>query len=350
MLDRHLTRVDPRPLLFALRYAQRSPAISSRANASRTSPGGSGISSPSLSTRTTLNQRGSSRNSQRTWATNSTGKRAGESSQLSYPSTLIHVHSRSIEELGAPDFKRNASTDLICQRAAERERSRVASQNAKPGTIKRMQFTFSVDQPTPAGPNLVSKPDLKPSAEFKEASSRRGRQTSRALVAGDESYDTASADLLTTKDYSASYGSRKRKSPSSSQLQPALRFPTLFSTDFGPSALLSVSPSLSTPMNYGEDVTNSSSSYSLSILRPTIELPLDELLSSVDSPEEIRTTPFQPQPQNDHRAGCDNDIVMRDSQPGEYISCVHSEKSHQHEVSSSPQGAPSSCPTACCAH
>lgn len=68
-------------------------------------------------------------------------------------------------------------------------------------------------------------------------------------------------------------------------------------------------------MNYGEDVTNSSSSYSLSILRPTIELPLDELLSSVDSPEEIRTTPFQPQPQNDHRAGCDNDIVMRDSQP-----------------------------------
>jgi len=204
-----------------------------------------------------------------------------------------------------------------------------------------MQFTFSIDQPTPAGPNLVSKPDLKPSAEFKDTISRRGRQATRALVAGDESYDT-------TQDYSASYGSRKRKSPFSSQVQPALRFPTLFSTDFGPSALLSASPSLSTPMNYGEDVTNSSLSHSLSILRPTIELPLDELLSSVDSPEEIRTTPFQPQ--NDHRA--DNDIVMRDSQPGEYISRVHSDMSHQHEVSSSSQGAPSfsTCPPACCAH
>ncbi|KAL4077368.1 hypothetical protein J3A83DRAFT_4388805 [Scleroderma citrinum] len=240
-------------------------------------------------------------------ADNAKSKREFKKLSKNMGDKLDREKGRSIEELEAPDFKRNASTDLIRQRAVERERSREASQNAKPGTIKRMQFTFSIDQPTPAGPNVVSKPDLKPSAEFKETASRRGRQVTRALVAGDESYDPTYTDLVATKDYS---GSRKRKNPSS-QDQPVLRFPTLFSTDFGPSALLSASPTLTTPMNYGEDVTNTSSSYSLSILRPTIELPLDELLSNVDSPEEIRTTPFQPQ--NDKNGG-DNDIVMQDSQ------------------------------------
>lgn len=197
-----------------------------------------------------------------------------------------------------------------------------------------MQFTFSIDQPTPAGPNLVNKPDLKPSAEFKETTSRRGRQATRALVAGDESNDTACADLAAANDYSMPSGSRKRKSPPS-QEQPALKFPTLFSTDFCPSALLSASPTLTTPMNYGEDVTNTFSSHSLSILRPTIELPLDELLSNVDSPEEIRITPFQFQ---DHRAGGDNDIVMQDSQAGECMFFNFQEILGQREASSSAQG------------
>lgn len=134
-----------------------------------------------------------------------------------------------------------------------------------------MQFTFSVDQPTPATPNTaVPKPDLRPSAEFKETCTRRGRQATRAHVAGDEHTHT---------DTDASVGSRKRKCPTDDH--PLLRFPSLFSNDFGPSALLSVQPSLSSAMNYGEDVTNTYSR-GLSILRPTIELPLDEILSSVD--------------------------------------------------------------------
>jgi len=62
------------------------------------------------------------------------------------PPTLIRIHCQNIEGL-----KRNVSTDLICQRAAERKCSHEASQNAKPGTIKCMQFTFSIDQPTLAG-------------------------------------------------------------------------------------------------------------------------------------------------------------------------------------------------------
>jgi hypothetical protein len=39
---------------------------------------------------------------------------------------------------------RNASTDLIRQRAVERERSCEASQNTCPGMTERMQFTFRV--------------------------------------------------------------------------------------------------------------------------------------------------------------------------------------------------------------
>ncbi|KAF8834202.1 hypothetical protein BDN67DRAFT_1016748 [Paxillus ammoniavirescens] len=37
-----------------------------------------------------------------------------------------------------------------------------------------MQFTFSIDQPTPAGPNVgVMKLDLKPSAEFEETATQQ---------------------------------------------------------------------------------------------------------------------------------------------------------------------------------
>ncbi|KAG9308246.1 hypothetical protein JVU11DRAFT_12133 [Chiua virens] len=217
----------------------------------------------------------------------------------SSPPYTLTFHPRSIEELEAPDFKRNASTDLIRQRAVERERSREASQNAKPGTIKRMQFTFSVDQPTPPTPNTaVPKPDLRPSAEFKETSIRRGRQATRTYVASDDS----------AHDTDASAGSRKRKCPTDEQ--PFLRFPSLFSNDFGPSALLSVQPSLSSAMNYGEDITNTFSR-GLSILRPTIELPLDEILSSVDPTDDI--FPSCLMAQNDSISTADPDITMQES-------------------------------------
>ncbi|KAI6025484.1 hypothetical protein EDC04DRAFT_2573818 [Pisolithus marmoratus] len=223
---------------------------------------------------------------------------------------------RSIEELEAPDFKRNASTDLICQRAAERERSREASQNAKPGTIKRMQFTFSVDQPSPAAPNnVLSKPDLKPCPEFKEphmSTVRRGRQATRSSnhnsVAGDDSFND--------QDWSPpTMASRKRKHPSSAMYelqQPTLKFPSLFSNDFGPSALLSASPTLTTHMNYGEDVTRSSSTshHALSIFRPTIELPLDELLDSCN--EETPSASSALDTNTTANAVGDSDVVMQD--------------------------------------
>ena len=64
---------------------------------------------------------------------------------LSLSELFFQPYSRSIEELEAPGFKRNQSTDMIRQRATWKELNREASQNTTPGTIKCMQFTFSVD-------------------------------------------------------------------------------------------------------------------------------------------------------------------------------------------------------------
>ncbi|EKM52431.1 uncharacterized protein PHACADRAFT_260812 [Phanerochaete carnosa HHB-10118-sp] len=188
---------------------------------------------------------------------------------------------RSIEELQAPGFRRNHSTDIIQQRALEREREREANQNRN-GTLHRMQFTFSVDQPTaPATSMPCQKPDLKPSAEFRD--NKRGRPTTRAFnVDNDNStkdqpltqrgrkhssagVDSNASDAITTKD------------------SASLQFPSLFSSDFGPSALLYPSPTLTNVMTYGEGLNTNSSSDGFSIPRPTIELPLDEILNA-DSP------------------------------------------------------------------
>ncbi|KAF9235322.1 hypothetical protein BU15DRAFT_64984 [Melanogaster broomeanus] len=201
----------------------------------------------------------------------------------------------SIEELEAPDFRHNASTDLIRQHAAEKECNREASQHAKPGTIKHMQFTFSLDHLSPVAANVaVSKPDLKPSAAFKETITRRGRPTTRANVAGDEANGCTSNTHIETE---ISAGSRKRKKFGSSSEQPFLRFPSL-------------SPSPSNTMNYGEDVTNTSSR-GFSIIRPTIELPLDELLSNIDATEDNQLSLRQCQ--SDYKVLVDSDVVMQET-------------------------------------
>ncbi|THU76128.1 hypothetical protein K435DRAFT_879669 [Dendrothele bispora CBS 962.96] len=63
------------------------------------------------------------------------------------------------------------------------------------------------------------------------------------------------------------------------------RFPSLFSNDFGPSTLLYPSPTLANRVNYGEaSVPHNNDHDGFSIPRPTIELPLDKLLNTVDSP------------------------------------------------------------------
>ncbi|KAF9449688.1 hypothetical protein P691DRAFT_790635 [Macrolepiota fuliginosa MF-IS2] len=227
---------------------------------------------------------------------------------------------RSIEELEAPDFKRTTSSDIIRQRAVEKERYR--EQNAKPGTIKRMQFTFSVDQPSAPGANLpVKKPDLKPSPEF----TKRTRAAVRAQT-DDSTTATFSAHAATTSAHISqsdnmvvvddSAHDQDSFSPSlpvpsstsqtrSSQFSQSLKFDSIFNQGFGPSALLFPAPTLTTSMNYGEGLNPSNArNDTFTISRPTIELPLDEILNNVDSPiasilehHEPDILQYPPQPQ-----------------------------------------------------
>ncbi|KAG1813474.1 hypothetical protein EV424DRAFT_1326546 [Suillus variegatus] len=226
---------------------------------------------------------------------------------------------RAIESLEAPDFKRNASTDLIRQRAVERERSREASQNARPGTIKRMQFTFSIDAPPGSFPATSSssytfsgegstptKPDLRPSVEFREG--RRRRRGDGSSVTNHASSDSASNQngvSSTTNDssyekFAASY--------------EKLHFPPIFSTSFGPTAILYSTPTLSNPMSYGEGVSGGCAT-GFSIYRPTIELPLDELLGEDGNGNNV---PTQPEGESllggsATAASAEQDVLMSDS-------------------------------------
>ena len=77
---------------------------------------------------------------------------------------------------------------------------------------------------------------------------------------------------------------QRGRKPQGSQT-PLLHFPALFSNDFGPTALLYSSPSVNTSLNYGEGLNPSSGAYGdgFKIVRPTIELPLDEILGFEDA-------------------------------------------------------------------
>ena len=169
---------------------------------------------------------------------------------------------------------------MIRQRAVEKERSREASQNAQPGTIKRMQFTFSVDQQAHQAPPLnapVKKPDTRPSAEF----NKRTRAAAARAQAGHE--DSIMADGDTTPSTPAPPSSTNSTHSSSGWSSQFLHFPPIFGAGFGPSALLYAAPTLTNPMNYGEGFDPSGANDSFSISRPTIELPLDEILFGDES-------------------------------------------------------------------
>ncbi|KAG2359845.1 hypothetical protein BDR07DRAFT_1487759 [Suillus spraguei] len=138
---------------------------------------------------------------------------------------------RAIESLEAPDFKRNASTNLIRQGAVEHERSREASQNARPGTIKRMQFTFSIDAPPDSFPATSSsrrRGDGTPGANHASSNPASNRNGVSSSATNDSSYER----------FVASY--------------EKLHFPPISSTSFGPTALLYSTPTLSNPMSQGE--------------------------------------------------------------------------------------------------
>lgn len=161
---------------------------------------------------------------------------------------------------------------MIRQRAAEKERLREASQQ-QPGTINRMQFTFSVDKPAPA-PTTTTVRKNEPSSSKRRVVRTETNASSRTTSQPQQDSDDADAS--------------KSSSSSTPPEQLSLKFPSLFNSDFGPSALLYPTPTLTNSMNYGEGLnpsTNATSNDSFSVSRPTIELPLDEILHH-DEPTE----------------------------------------------------------------
>lgn len=177
---------------------------------------------------------------------------------------------------------------MLRQKAVEKERNREASQNAKPGTIKRMQFTFSVDTPMPTAWNSshVTKPDMKPSSELKGHPTKRGRVT-------DEGDAHEKDTPLITRGRKPSTASASQQHSGQDSRTGSLLFPSLFSNDFNPTALLYPTPSHTTRMNYGEGV-GAAPSAGFSIVRPTIELPLDDILNGVDNSDGSEAWPSSP--------------------------------------------------------
>ncbi|THH33382.1 hypothetical protein EUX98_g810 [Antrodiella citrinella] len=240
---------------------------------------------------------------------------------------------RSIEELQAPGFKRNHSTDMIQQRAVEKERERQAQHNGRPG-IHRMQFTFSVDQPaTPtASAAPAKKPDMKPSAEFRDNALKRGRPNTRSNAVDVSSHEGTDPPLTQRGRKSDAH----KHHDSNSSLDPvSLRFPSLFTSDFGPSALLYPTPTLTNGMNYGEGVGLNTSADGFSIPRPTIELPLDELLNA-DSPGGWSSSAFS---NTDARTGQtfngQEDVDMKTAMPdGSFANSSHDQQHDEQRFSS----------------
>jgi len=131
------------------------------------------------------------------------------------------------------------------QRAAEKKHNRVVNQHGG-GTIKRMQFTFSVDQsPQPLTSTPVKKPITKPSAEL----SKRSRTS--ALRVHHEDTVMTDSDTSSVKS-TASEPVTVISAPTPQAPFQALQFPSLFNDSFGPSALLYAAPTLTTTMTYGE--------------------------------------------------------------------------------------------------
>ena len=160
-----------------------------------------------------------------------------------------------------------------------------------------MQFTFSVDQPTSIASAVpVQKPDLKPSAEFKDNVTRRTRPITRSTATQEDTQPDSANDQDTHHTQHEPQDVEDTVATTGAYLQDALlRFPTLFSSDFGPSALLFPAPSVTNPMNYGEGVRHSApNSDSFDIVRPTIELPLDEILMETGDCSEAWPMPVYP--------------------------------------------------------
>ena len=254
---------------------------------------------------------------------------------------------RNIEELRAPGYKRTQSSDKMRRRAEEIERLRDGAQS---GGMRRMQFTFSLDTPSPSqvSPHTakltMSAVPVKKQSTFKEPAPKVDPPRSAPVIPKVAEVKRPPARPTTTDDHQTnSQQSRamsdqlitvphiitpvpeptspnSSSSPTSSLTLPTVRLPGIFSNNFGPTALLYPAPSFSSSHTYGEDVAMSystmdtSPSGGMGVSRPTIELPLDELLDvDGDTPEgwgDILASIDTSQTTNEHSKDGDGRCMM----------------------------------------
>lgn len=226
-----------------------------------------------------------------------------------------------------------------------------------------MQFTFSVDQPAvpTASSAACKKPDLKPSAEFKDNFKRgrvnkNARQQQPALTTDvdEKPYNLQRSDTPagrnagragTSAPSNDSLADYSAQSAVNDELPESVPLPSLFPGDYEPSALLYPTPAYSQGMSYGEALESGHNNNSaFNIDRPTVEIPIDDIMNSIDLSENIMDwSAFglensflrmrqQPQMMQDQ-----DDVIMQSAQELQYPS--YDERGNEaDDDSSGPEG------------
>ncbi|KAJ7873480.1 hypothetical protein B0H14DRAFT_2344147 [Mycena olivaceomarginata] len=192
---------------------------------------------------------------------------------------------RPLTSLPAPHFTRTPSTDLLRARAAEKERTRDAGAQGPEHIIQRMQFTFAVEAP-PASAGTTTTTTTNNGGTSTAGNANAGNTTTTAAASAGPTGATKRKRAQHDEHADANGDATGNENGRS------VRLPSVFSTSFGPEALLSVSvrpaPSLAPRRGYGEGngAEGRGRSADMRVARPTIELPLDELLNAEMEEEE----------------------------------------------------------------
>ena len=190
---------------------------------------------------------------------------------------MLHTYTRSIAELEAPYFKRTDSTEKVRARVEEMERNR---EHGKPfatnpqNGMRTMQYTFALD-PNVKPLQSLTAPTGEDHSSMRVVAPHRPKSHKHSTKHQHQHHDANAMDI-TTHDVGSSH---HHPAVRASQLS----FPTIFSSDLGPTALLCPAPTTSTRMTYGEaafsvQTSESPSTTSFAISRPTFEFPIDEFL------------------------------------------------------------------------
>jgi GATA-binding protein len=154
-----------------------------------------------------------------------------------------------------------------------REHGKPFASNPQNG-MRTMQYTFALDPNVKPLQSLTTPtPQHGEDHSMRVAAPHRPKSHKHSNKHQHQYHDASAMDIA--HDPGSSHHSAARASQQ-------LSFPTIFSSDLGPTALLCPAPTTSTRMSYGEAAfsvkPNESSSTSFAIPRPTFEFPIDEFL------------------------------------------------------------------------